>query len=133
VSELVRAKPGTQIANAEYADLDFRLREGRAEQAMFATSPRQIRGRLADHGKSLLQNNNADPKVRALIAVIVSAANAALGKPSKGGARAGPPAAGLGFALTANRPSRCMRLRASLRARRIASAFSRALRSDGFS
>ena len=31
------------------------------------------------------------------------------------------------------RPSRCARLRASLRARRIASAFSRAFRSEGFS
>ena len=41
--------------------------------------------------------------------------------------------AGSGFGFPGKRPSRCARLRASLRARRIASAFSRALRSDGFS
>src|SRR5262245_44996304 len=50
------------------------------------------------------------------------------------GPRAGPapgPVVGLGF--IGNSPSRCMRLRASLRARRIASAFSRAFFSEGFS
>jgi hypothetical protein len=43
----------------------------------------------------------------------------------------GPPGVGRGF--IGSRPSRCMRLRASLRARRIASAFSRAFFSEGFS
>jgi hypothetical protein len=37
-----------------------------------------------------------------------------------------------GFGLPGRRPSRCARLRASLRARRIASAFSRAFFSEGF-
>ena len=46
-------------------------------------------------------------------------------------ARAMPDGAGFGF--DGNRPSRCRRLRASLRARRIASAFSRAFLSEGFS
>ena len=49
------------------------------------------------------------------------------------GARAGPPGPVVGFGFIGNRPSRCMRLRASLRARRTASAFSRAFFSDGFS
>jgi hypothetical protein len=43
----------------------------------------------------------------------------------------GPP--GVGFGFIGSSPSRCMRLRASLRARRIASAFSRAFFSEGFS
>ena len=44
----------------------------------------------------------------------------------------GPPGpVGLGF--IGNNPSLCNFLRASLRARRIASAFSRAFRSEGFS
>ena len=50
--------------------------------------------------------------------------------PDQTAERCGP---GAGFALTGNRPSRCSFLRASLRARRTASAFSRALFSDGFS
>jgi hypothetical protein len=54
----------------------------------------------------------------------------------KRGARAGPPLPGVpgitrGF--IGSRPSRCSFLRASLRARRMASAFSRTLLSEGFS
>ena len=52
------------------------------------------------------------------------------------GVRAGPPLPGApatGRGFIGNRPSRCNFLRASLRARRMASAFSRTLRSDGFS
>jgi len=44
-----------------------------------------------------------------------------------------PGAPGTGRGFIGNRPSRCSFLRASLRARRIASAFSRTLRSEGFS
>jgi hypothetical protein len=55
----------------------------------------------------------------------------------KRGARGGPDlppaAAPTGFGFIGNKPSRCRRLRASLRARRIASAFSLAFLSDGFS
>src|ERR1700722_4926151 len=43
----------------------------------------------------------------------------------------GPPVVGFGF--IGNKPSRCNRLRASLRARRIPFAFSRAFFSEGFS
>src|ERR1700722_18687519 len=46
-------------------------------------------------------------------------------------AERGAPSTGFGF--IGNRPSRCARLRASLRARRMASAFSRAFFSEGFS
>jgi small subunit ribosomal protein S21 len=57
-------------------------------------------------------------------------------KPAPGGP-GGPdrpaPAPVVGFGFIGNRPSRCNRLRANLRARRIASAFSLAFRSDGFS
>ena len=53
------------------------------------------------------------------------------------GARAGPlrpgPAPGIVRGFIGNRPSRCNFLRASLRARRMASAFSRTLLSEGFS
>ena len=53
------------------------------------------------------------------------------------GARAGPlrpgPAPGIVRGFIGNRPSRCNFLRASLRARRTASAFSRTLFSEGFS
>jgi hypothetical protein len=45
----------------------------------------------------------------------------------------GPPARSSGFGLPGKRPSRCARLRASLRARRMASAFSRAFFSEVFS
>jgi hypothetical protein len=56
----------------------------------------------------------------------------------RGGAdRAGPPRpgapAGIVRGFIGNRPSRCNFLRASLRARRMASAFSRTLLSEGFS
>ena len=60
----------------------------------------------------------------------------AMSQPKRGG-RGGPdlaaPGPVVGFGFIGNRPSRCNRLRASLRARRIASAFSRAFRSEGFS
>jgi hypothetical protein len=46
---------------------------------------------------------------------------------------AAPAPAPTGFGFIGNRPSRCNRLRASLRARRIASAFSLAFFSEGFS
>ena len=45
----------------------------------------------------------------------------------------GPPAPGTTRGFIGSRPSRCIFLRASLRARRIASAFSRAFFSEGFS
>jgi hypothetical protein len=54
----------------------------------------------------------------------------------KRGARAGPPlpgAPGITRGFIGSRPSRCNFLRASLRARRMASAFSRTLFSEGFS
>jgi hypothetical protein len=54
----------------------------------------------------------------------------------KRGARAGPPLAGapgITRGFIGSRPSRCIFLRASLRARRMASAFSRTLFSEGFS
>ena len=54
------------------------------------------------------------------------------GRPSRRSAPPpGPPATTRGF--IGSRPSRCIFLRASLRARRIASAFSRAFFSEGFS
>ena len=49
----------------------------------------------------------------------------------RGAALPGPPGISRGF--TGMRPSRCILLRASLRARRMASAFSLAFLSDGFS
>jgi hypothetical protein len=45
----------------------------------------------------------------------------------------GPPVRSIGFGLPGSSPSRWARLRASLRARRMASAFSRAFFSEGFS
>jgi hypothetical protein len=54
----------------------------------------------------------------------------------KRGARGGPPlpgAPGITRGFIGSRPSRCNFLRASLRARRMASAFSRTLFSEGFS
>ena len=54
----------------------------------------------------------------------------------KRGARGGPPLPGAPMitrGFIGNRPSRCNFLRASLRARRTASAFSRAFFSEGFS
>jgi hypothetical protein len=55
----------------------------------------------------------------------------ARGGPERPAPAPGPGPSGVGF--IGNRPSRCNLLRASLRARRIASAFSRAFLSEGFS
>src|SRR6202158_4979491 len=55
-------------------------------------------------------------------------------RPPPGPPRPAPgPAPNTGFGFIGNRPSRCNFLRASLRARRTASAFSRAFFSEGFS
>src|SRR5882724_671964 len=55
-------------------------------------------------------------------------------RPPPGPPRSAPgPAPNTGFGFIGNRPSRCNFLRASLRARRTASAFSRAFFSEGFS
>ena len=67
---------------------------------------------------------------------IVLACRSRLFRDQKRGVRAGPSlpeAPGITRGFVGSRPSRCSFLRASLRARRMASAFSRTLLSEGFS
>src|SRR3954470_22398552 len=92
--------------------------------------------------KCIGQNNNAGTRARA-VGVYSAGKEVQRGPrgPAPGPPRPPPapprsapgPAPNTGFGFIGSRPSRCSFLRASLRARRTASAFSRAFFSEGFS
>ncbi len=103
-----------------------------------ARGPRHARGR--GHARRLWRNGSTNtphkrqrgPAARA--ATFRSCVDGSEARPARRARASGAGAgAGVGFGFIGSSPSRCMRLRASLRARRIASAFSRAFFSEGFS